>query len=261
MSNPPAFGQPDRTGSGEWFYEPDADFASGDNGGVHENSGVGGKAAFLMTDGASFNGQTISGLGNREDAPDPLRRRHQPADLGERLPGLRQRPPPGLLRPGRRARNHRRRLRTGREDGARDRNGEAAAVRRRRPGRASARPGRHRTLAFFDDLENPGSGNWAAGSLRLRTRRASSSTPQVPNTTGFDATYASSGTDEHLGRRRERGHRLGDRDDEKRHRPERRPDALRPRARLRVRRRQRATTAASSNTAPTAALTGPTRAA
>ena len=63
MSNPPAFGQPDRTGSGEWFFDPETDFEKGDNGGVHENSGVGGKAAFLIIDGATFNGETVTGLG------------------------------------------------------------------------------------------------------------------------------------------------------------------------------------------------------
>jgi hypothetical protein len=36
---------------------------SGDNGGVHINSGVNNKAAYLMTDGGSFNGHTITGLG------------------------------------------------------------------------------------------------------------------------------------------------------------------------------------------------------
>src|SRR5262249_40793044 len=34
-----------------------------DNGGVHTNSGVGNKAAFLITDGGTFNGQTITGIG------------------------------------------------------------------------------------------------------------------------------------------------------------------------------------------------------
>jgi Zn-dependent metalloprotease len=66
MSDPPAFGQPDRTGSEEWFDDPNTDFEKGDNGGVHENSGVGGKAAYLMTDGAPFNGQTVSGLGEEK---------------------------------------------------------------------------------------------------------------------------------------------------------------------------------------------------
>ena len=32
----------------------------GDNGGVHFNGGINNKAAYLMVDGATFNGQTIS---------------------------------------------------------------------------------------------------------------------------------------------------------------------------------------------------------
>jgi len=66
MADPPAFGQPDRTGSEDWFTDQDTDFEKGDNGGVHENSGVGGKAASLMTDGGSFNGQTVTGLGEEK---------------------------------------------------------------------------------------------------------------------------------------------------------------------------------------------------
>ena len=57
MSNPPTYGQPDRMTSSS--YSGTAD----DNGGVHRNSGINNKAAFLMTDGGSFNGQTITGLG------------------------------------------------------------------------------------------------------------------------------------------------------------------------------------------------------
>ena len=51
--------QPDKMTSGLWF--PDNSFS--DQGGVHYNSGVGNKAAYLITDGATFNGQTISGIG------------------------------------------------------------------------------------------------------------------------------------------------------------------------------------------------------
>ncbi len=57
MSNPLAYGQPDKMTSAS--YSGTAD----DNGGVHRNSGINNKAAFLMTDGGSFNGQTITGLG------------------------------------------------------------------------------------------------------------------------------------------------------------------------------------------------------
>ncbi len=55
MSNPPAFGDPDRFSN--YFI------TSGDNGGVHTNSGILNKSAFLVSDGGTFNGWTISGLG------------------------------------------------------------------------------------------------------------------------------------------------------------------------------------------------------
>jgi Zn-dependent metalloprotease len=59
MSNPPAFGDPDRTGSANFTL----DSSYVDSGGVHTNSGVNNKAAFLMVDGGTFNGQTVVGLG------------------------------------------------------------------------------------------------------------------------------------------------------------------------------------------------------
>jgi Zn-dependent metalloprotease len=59
MSDPPLFRSPDRMTSALYDFDPwDAD-----NGGVHTNSGINNKAAYLMVDGGSFNGQTITGLG------------------------------------------------------------------------------------------------------------------------------------------------------------------------------------------------------
>ena len=57
LSNPPDLGCPDKMSS--------ALFQCGleDNGGVHTNCGVGSKAAYLMTDGGTFNGITVTGLG------------------------------------------------------------------------------------------------------------------------------------------------------------------------------------------------------
>lgn len=55
LSNPPAFGHPDRFGS---FV-----VMSGDNGGVHTNSGILNKVGFLISDGGTFNTWTIDGLG------------------------------------------------------------------------------------------------------------------------------------------------------------------------------------------------------
>jgi bacillolysin len=61
MANPPAYDQPDRVGGTNWVSTED-----GDSGGVHTNSGVGNKAAFLITDGTpmeGFGGQVFPGLG------------------------------------------------------------------------------------------------------------------------------------------------------------------------------------------------------
>jgi Zn-dependent metalloprotease len=55
MSNPPAFGQPDRFSN----YV----VMSADNGGVHTNSGILNKAAFLIADGGDHNTWTIRGIG------------------------------------------------------------------------------------------------------------------------------------------------------------------------------------------------------
>ncbi len=57
MKNPTQYNNPDRINS--TFYT----CSNGDNGGVHTNSGVGNKAAYLLTDGDTFNGYTITGLG------------------------------------------------------------------------------------------------------------------------------------------------------------------------------------------------------
>lgn len=59
MQDPPAFGDPDR------YFSPNAcncpiEF---DNGGVHIDSGILNKLAYLLTDGDTFNGRTISSLG------------------------------------------------------------------------------------------------------------------------------------------------------------------------------------------------------
>jgi bacillolysin len=57
MMEPTFYYNPDKMTS--YFYATD----DGDNGGVHSNSGVNNKAAALMVDGGSFNGKTITGLG------------------------------------------------------------------------------------------------------------------------------------------------------------------------------------------------------
>jgi Zn-dependent metalloprotease len=57
MSNPPAYGDPDSMTSSQY------DCGENDNGGVHGNSGVGNKAAYLLVDGGSFNGYNVTAIG------------------------------------------------------------------------------------------------------------------------------------------------------------------------------------------------------
>ncbi|HYF63254.1 MAG TPA: M4 family metallopeptidase, partial [Herpetosiphonaceae bacterium] len=59
MQDPPNAGDPDRMGSELYKLDP----TQADQGGVHSNSGVNNKAAYLMVDGDTFNGFTITGLG------------------------------------------------------------------------------------------------------------------------------------------------------------------------------------------------------
>lgn len=62
MADSATFHDPDRIGSPYW--------STGlfDNGGVHFNSGVANKAAVLIADGGTFNGQTITGIGLTKSA-------------------------------------------------------------------------------------------------------------------------------------------------------------------------------------------------
>ncbi|HSA99185.1 MAG TPA: M4 family metallopeptidase, partial [Anaerolineales bacterium] len=57
LSNPPDYGDPDRMSSANYYT------GANDSGGVHTNSGINNKAVFLMVDGGSFNGKTVTGLG------------------------------------------------------------------------------------------------------------------------------------------------------------------------------------------------------
>jgi Zn-dependent metalloprotease len=57
MSSPTSFGDPDRMTSLNYYT------GASDQGGVHTNSGVNNKAAYLMVDGGTFNGRTVTALG------------------------------------------------------------------------------------------------------------------------------------------------------------------------------------------------------
>lgn len=63
MDDPPARGDPDRVGSSLYVPATNNPKNSNDFGGVHSNSGVNNKLCFLLTDGDTFNGQTVTGMG------------------------------------------------------------------------------------------------------------------------------------------------------------------------------------------------------
>jgi bacillolysin len=73
MQNPPNDGQPDKMTSALWFKAPNYYCDDCDNGGVHSNSGVANKAAYLLGEDAAhapiaFNGQSIRPLGRDKAA-------------------------------------------------------------------------------------------------------------------------------------------------------------------------------------------------
>lgn len=59
LEDPTTYGFPDRMTSQHWETDPNHE----DYGGVHSNSGVGQKTAYLMAEGGDFNGYQIQGLG------------------------------------------------------------------------------------------------------------------------------------------------------------------------------------------------------
>jgi Zn-dependent metalloprotease len=63
MQDPGLFGDPDATDSANWDANVITEDNAFDSGGVHGNSGVGNKFAYLLTDGDTFNGVTVTGVG------------------------------------------------------------------------------------------------------------------------------------------------------------------------------------------------------
>jgi bacillolysin len=63
MSDPPAYNDPDSTQSPHYKARVLITDPAFDHGGVHQNSGVGNKFAYLLTDGDVFRGVTVTGIG------------------------------------------------------------------------------------------------------------------------------------------------------------------------------------------------------
>ncbi|MBK8270555.1 MAG: M4 family metallopeptidase [Planctomycetes bacterium] len=67
MGNPPAFGDHDHMTIGIGFRNlPNDNNGNNDNGGVHTNAGIPNKAAFLLTNGGTHNGITVTGIGREK---------------------------------------------------------------------------------------------------------------------------------------------------------------------------------------------------
>ncbi len=187
MSNPPAFGDPDKMTSTNYVLD------LADGGGVHTNSGVGNKAAYLMTDGGAFDGHTVTGIGLDkaarvvyEAATTLLTSGSDYADLNRALyQGCTNVVGVGGITTGdcEQVKEAANAVEMGVDP--------PAAPAPDAPEACAA--GQVITPIFSDDLENTSSGNWV--------RSASGSNwwayPQNPNPYtadyGFDATYATSG--------------------------------------------------------------------
>lgn len=182
MSNPPAYGDPDRMTSDRYWCNEE------DNGGVHVNSGVGNKAAFLMVDGGTFNRKTVTGLGIPKVASIfyevQTRLLTSASDYQDLYNALQQACTNLIGTNGITA-----------ADCQQVKNAIDAVEMNRQPSVCAAPEapvcdtGTPNHL-FFDDLENPASGRWTTGAL---VGANAWYYPQNPNPYGFDAAYATSG--------------------------------------------------------------------
>jgi hypothetical protein len=182
MSDPPSFGDPDRMTSGNYYC------GTADGGGVHTNGGVANKAAFLMVDGGSFNGYTVTGIGLDKTAriwyEVQTNLFTSGSDYADLYDDLRQ-ACTNLTGTGG----------ITSADCQEVTDAVSATAMNVPPTNCAAT---HAPLCaagtpinlFFDDLENPYSGNWSHGALSGYDRWYY---PQTPNDYDWDATYATSG--------------------------------------------------------------------
>ncbi|MFN8621151.1 MAG: M4 family metallopeptidase [Chloroflexota bacterium] len=185
MADPTRFGDPDRVRSPRWWSSPS------DNGGVHSNSGVGNKTAYLIAKGGSFNGERIKGLGLltmlRIEEQAMTARLTSASDYLDLHDALYQSCLDLVGTVG---------VTLGDCRSVRDAtdatqlgllpfvNGPHQA--------AVCRAGRYPVNVFYDDLEDPGAGRWVAGVIRGDPNPWHY--PQNPNPRpDWDGTWASSG--------------------------------------------------------------------
>lgn len=185
MRDPPRFGHPDRVRSPLWHT------STSDNGGVHRNSGVANKAAYLIAAGGTFRGYSIAGLGRERMGrifyramSSRLTSASDYLDLNDALlgactdlagsHGITLASCASVERTTRATQMHLRPT--------------SAAPRTAPVCRNGIRP----VHAFFDDMEDPGAGRWK----RVRfagTTRSWYYPPNPNNDPTWDGTWASSG--------------------------------------------------------------------
>ena len=196
MKNPPAFGDPDRMTSAELHARP----GEADAGGVHTNSGVNNKAAYLITDRATaFNGRTITGIGIDQGRAHLLRGRDGAASpRAATTPTSARALPQACDNLVGTVGHHRGRLHAGRASAVAATemsHRPAGRARARGAGRRPAAPTRCSRTCFFDDMENPtpATTNWfTRRHRRLELRRHR--TPTAATSTCAARTATSAGT-------------------------------------------------------------------
>jgi bacillolysin len=178
MRNPPHFNNPD-TMTSSYYY-----CGEGDGGGVHINSGVGNKAAYLITDGDTFNGYTVTGVGIVETAilfyEVQTHLFTSASDYGDLYSALQQ----AAINLGWSAPDQQQVKNACDATGMNQQPGECPA-----PEAPICDSGYLNDL-FFDNMENTASKNLTSAAI---TGTNEWYYPQNSNPYGFDATYATSG--------------------------------------------------------------------
>ncbi len=185
MSNPPAYGDPDRIESANYTCDTNEQ----DAGGVHTNSGVNNKAAYLMVDGGTFNTYTVTALGITKVAKIYYEAQTNlllsASDYNDLYNALQQACTNLIGTSGIIA-----------ADCLEVTDAVNAVQMNQQP--TTSCPATEAALCptgspnnlFFDNLENTASGNWTAGAISGANAWYY---PQNSNPYGFDATYATSG--------------------------------------------------------------------
>jgi len=184
MKNPTVYGDPDRMGSS--YYVCDEN----DQGGVHSNSGVANKAAYLMVDGDTFNGYTVTGLGITKVAKIFYEvQTHlftSASDYQDLYDGLLQ--ACSTLKGSYGITDAECQEVKDAVDAVEMNQQPASCATTEAPVCPS---GQVANNIFFDNLENPASGNWLAGAVTGLVNQFFY--PQTSNPYNFDVTYATSG--------------------------------------------------------------------